>query len=67
MAKEQLTRNFPCRCMRSKEMFYESDPYAEDLYTGGAFWCTKTLEAFGPDGDAVDSQECGPGRKCYKG
>lgn len=67
MAKESLAANIPCRCMRNKEMYYEADGHAEDLFTGDAFWCSKTLETFGPDGDAVDSKECGPGRACYKG
>ena len=67
MAKESLSKTFPCQCMRSKEMYYQEDGHAEDLFTSDAFWCTKTLESFGPDGDSVDSQECGPGRPCYRG
>ena len=67
MDKESLTKPFPCQCLRSKEMYHQADGHAEDLYTSDAFWCTKTLENFGPDGEAADSLECGPGRKCYKG
>jgi hypothetical protein len=67
MDKEALSKPLPCQCLRSKEMYYQEDGHAEDLFTSDTFWCTKTLENFGPDGDEADSRECGPGRSCYKG
>lgn len=57
----------PCQCMRSKEMYYEPAGAEDDEFSSGAFWCMKTHEAFGPDGQPVGKNECGPGRSCYRG
>jgi hypothetical protein len=60
-----IKKGLPCKYLRSKEMFYES-PGAEDSdFASGVFWCSKTQEAFGPDGDSADKGECKPGRSCY--
>jgi len=29
------------------------------------FWCSKTQESLGPDGEAVSVDECAPSRSCY--
>lgn len=55
----------PCKHLRNKEMYYQNDGLAEDGFESGAFWCTQSQESFGPDGEAVDNRECGPGRGCY--
>jgi hypothetical protein len=53
-----------CKNLRCKEMYYQAFD-SSDGATPMAFWCTKTMETFGPDGSAVDNQECIPGRKCF--
>lgn len=55
----------PCKYLRNKEMYHQSDGLAEDGFDSGTCWCTKTQESFGPDGEAADARECGPGRGCY--
>lgn len=55
----------PCRHLRSKEMFYESGGQEDDPFSSGLFWCTKTHENFGPDGQAVGKTHCCRGRSCY--
>lgn len=56
-----------CRNLRCKEMFYqealpENDPFASDI-----FWCSKTQESFGPDGEPAGKKECCAGRACFVG
>jgi hypothetical protein len=53
----------PCRHLRSKEMYYHG--LEDDAYASGLCWCTKTHEAFGPDGQNVSKKECCDGRSCY--
>lgn len=55
-----------CKCMRSKEMYHEAYGKEDDLYASGIYWCNKTYETFGPDGLEVGSEECLPGRECFK-
>ena len=63
---EQPKISLPCRYMRSKEMYYEEPGQEEDDYASGAYWCMQTEEAFGPDNDPCDKQDCGPHRSCYR-
>ncbi len=58
---------FPCRNLRSKEMFYESPGQAEDEFSSGIYWCGKTGENFGPDNQPAGKSECCAGRSCYVG
>lgn len=56
----------PCKFLRSKEMFYESPrDEMDDEFAGGAYWCAKTQEAFGPDGEPAEMAGCQCGRSCY--
>jgi len=60
----------PCKLLRSKEMFYEGpgqDPGGDDPFSSGAYWCAKTQEAFGPDGEPAEKGDCQCGRPCYVG
>ena len=57
---------FPCKHMRSKEMYYQSDQRDGDEYSGGIYWCAKSHETFGPDGGAVQRSECTPDRACFE-
>ena len=53
----------PCRNLRSKEMYYEASE--DDEFASGIYWCTKTHESFGPDGEPVAKKQCCEGRLCY--
>lgn len=56
---------FPCKHIRSKEMYYQSDQVDGDAYSGGVYWCAKSFQSFGPDGAAVERSECTPDRTCF--
>lgn len=56
-----------CSNLRWKGMYIEAEwdptvPHGNDRL----FWCTRTQNCLGPDGQAVDDYECHEGRKCYK-
>ena len=55
----------PCRNLRCKEMYYHGQE--EDGFSSGIFWCSKTQEGFGPDGQPTGKTECCAGRTCYVG
>ncbi len=57
---------FPCKHIRSKEMYYQADQTDGDQYSGGIYWCAKSHETFGPDGEPVDRSECTPSRACFE-
>lgn len=56
-----------CRCLRSKEMFYQVEGGADPIRESGSgiFWCTHTQNCLGPDGQVAEPQNCKPGRDCY--
>ena len=57
----------PCRHLRCKEMYYQSpDQVEEDEFHSGIYWCVKTQENIGPDGQSCSKCECGPERACYQ-
>lgn len=55
----------PCKHLRSKEMFYADDPFGEDAFSSGLYWCACTEKPKGPDGKLVDRMECTPDRDCF--
>jgi hypothetical protein len=55
----------PCRCLRSKEMYHQALGQEDDQCSSGLFWCTRTHETFGPDGQPVSKHECCTGRGCF--
>lgn len=55
----------PCQHLRSKEMYYQEVEDDNDPYASGIYWCTKTHEGFGPDGEPVTKADCCANRKCY--
>ena len=56
----------PCRDLRCKEMFYEAPGTPEDEFASGIYWCVRTQENSGPDGQPCSKCECGPERACYR-
>lgn len=67
MSNETSQSSFqvPCRHLRAKEMYYQDYGQPEDEFSSGIFWCGKTQESFGPDGQSCGKCECGPERACY--
>ena len=57
---------FPCKHIRSKEMYHQAEMLADDSYSSGIFWCKRTHETFGPDGEPVEKVECKAGRACFQ-
>jgi len=55
----------PCRNLRCKEMYYQGNPH--DEFASDAYWCSKTHENFGPDGQPAGKTDCCAGRSCYVG
>jgi hypothetical protein len=56
-----------CGHLRHKGMYVMSEPDLSmpfDPHTGTAYWCCCTQMAFGPDGDPVRPDLCGPDREC---
>lgn len=54
-----------CRNLRSKEMFHQEPATSEDAFSSGIYWCAKTQESFGPDGQCAGKTECCADRPCY--
>jgi hypothetical protein len=61
----QLT--LPCQNLRSKEMFHSEPGAEDDAYSSGIYWCLKTHEGFGPDGQPTGRKACCAGRSCFVG
>ena len=57
------TTQIPCRFLRCKEMFYQGDE--SDEFASGAYWCLRTNEPFGPDGETCGKKQCCANRTCY--
>jgi hypothetical protein len=55
----------PCRHLRSKEMYYQDYGAADDEFSSGVYWCGKTQENFGPDGEPCSRGNCSGERTCY--
>ena len=55
----------PCRHLRSKEMYYQEYGAADDEFSSGVYWCGKTQENFGPDGEPCSRGNCSAERTCY--
>jgi len=58
----------PCAELRSKKWhFLKAAPRsaAELLDASNAVWCARTSGMIGPDGEAVDPDDCQSARDCY--
>ena len=55
----------PCRYLRTNKMFHGAPDEEIDESEAGMFWCEKTRETFGPDGECVGKSDCGSDRSCY--
>lgn len=60
---ESAAVQVPCRYLRCKEMYYQAPD--DDEFAGGAFWCERTQEPFGPDREVCGKKQCCAGRTCY--
>ena len=68
----KLTPGVHCLSLRHKGMYVSAVPDPEEAkiydtsYDSTAYWCGETLQGFGPDGQAVNPQDCKGGRGCCK-
>ena len=62
---ERKPHNPPCKFLRSKEMFHEDAAGEEGEFASDVFWCSKSQEAFGLDGEPAGKCDCTNARKCY--
>jgi hypothetical protein len=53
-----------CRCLRSKNIFYEDPRSDAAADASGPFWCAHTQSLLGPDGKVAEPETCRPGRGC---
>ncbi len=58
-----------CSNLRHKMMYVMAEPDPNestffDAYDIGAYWCTSTQHAIGPDGRPVHPNDCKSGRGC---
>ena len=67
MSAPENQRQIPCQKLRSKEMYHEAPGHEDDQFSSGIYWCLKTQEGFGPDGEPAGRAECCAGRACYVG
>ena len=60
----------PCRHLRSKGMYVYTEMADGSTHEEGdstAYWCLRTMTAFGPDDSAVDRIDCrSHDRSCYE-
>jgi hypothetical protein len=62
-----ILRTEPCRELRSKGMYINAGlPDGQEVTGDGHFWCLRTMESYGPDGQAIGRKECRAGRDCYR-
>ncbi|MBT5707038.1 MAG: hypothetical protein HOI66_12030 [Verrucomicrobia bacterium] len=62
---EDIEFVIPCKYLRTNKMFHGAPDEEVDESEAGMFWCEKTRETFGPDGDCVGKSDCRSNRKCY--
>jgi hypothetical protein len=57
----------PCRHLRCNEMFHQAlGEYNQQDGGSGQYWCGKSHESFGLDGEPVENSSCCSGRSCYQ-
>ncbi len=68
---EMISTGQICSSVRAKTMFYyvegmeeASDSSVAGSRTYGNMWCSRTQSIIGPDSQAVDLEQCRPGRGC---
>ena len=62
---ESLKAQIPCKHLSTNNMYYNDPVEDEDQSSNSIFWCTKTHEGFGPDGEPASKTECCTGRSCH--
>jgi len=58
-----------CRFLRSRGAYDEAQgaSFAAGTSSTEAYWCLRTMEAFGPDDGPADAHRCRSGRSCFAG
>lgn len=64
-----VSLQFACDRIRHKMMYIDEAQKAigsvDDSSDTRVFWCARTFESRGPDGQAVDPDACRPDRSCF--
>ena len=61
------TRRDSCKRLRSKNMFYESEPDPTvPRGSDGFYWCIHTMTCLGPDDEVATREKCESGRNCFE-
>ena len=58
-----------CRRLCSKKLVFRTSPPKEEadvLDGAGNTWCSRTMDAVGPDGEVVGTDWCQSGRECFQ-
>jgi hypothetical protein len=58
-----------CRSLRTKTAFGSDGSGGEWKFgdsTTAVYWCLRTMETFGPDGNFCHAHSCGPHRRCHR-
>jgi hypothetical protein len=67
MGAELFSSKQMCRRLRTKTMFYQSEPDPSvPPSNDNSFWCTHSMNCMGPDGDVAEPESCRPGRGCFE-
>jgi hypothetical protein len=55
-----------CRSLRTKTAFTGDDAWKLGESTTAVYWCLRTMETFGPDGNFCHALSCAPQRRCHR-
>lgn len=58
-----------CRSLRTKTAFGSDGGVGDWKFgesTTAVYWCLRTMETFGPDGNFSHAHSCGPHRRCHR-
>lgn len=58
-----------CRDIRSKKLYFARRPprTEEEILDGSRHcWCSRTMQALGPDDEPVRPEDCRAGRPCFR-
>lgn len=69
MKLEPVQLKIACTNLRHKMMYIDDRQrqvgMVDDSSDTRVFWCKKTQESLGPDGESVSAKLCSSGRGCY--
>lgn len=67
--QEEIVTSPFCRELRSKKYYFLQEMPTEEqhlLDVTNHCWCSRTMQAIGPDGERAHASDCKPDRPCYR-